>query len=402
MGGAETSLRELLASVRAAAPDWELGLVLGEDGPLAEIARGLGVQVYVMPFPTALARFGDQAGLPAAPQCVGASAAALGYALRLARQLKRLRPDIVHCNGLKMHMLGAWARPRKAALIWHIHDYVGSRRLMKRLLHMFRKACRLAIVNSNSVAEDVRNAFPGLRVAAVYNAIDLDRFSPSGATLDLDTAAGLPPAPAGTIRVGLLATFARWKGHKVFLEALARLSGQVPVRGYIIGGPIYQTAGSQWTLPELKTEAARLQLGDAVGFTGFLENTPAAIRSLDIVVHASTQPEPFGMVIIEGMACAKAVIASQAGGAAEIFVDGENALAHAPGDSAMLARQIDRLSGDPVLREKIGKAGRATAERHYHGKRLAAELLGFYRELTGAERPNSEAKLQSALRAAGE
>ena len=88
---------------------------------------------------------------------------------------------------------------------------------------------------------------PGLRIVPIYNAIDLQRFSPAGERMDLDAKAGLPPAAPGTVRVGLIATFAHWKGHKVFLEALARLPEDVPVRGYIIGGPIYQTDGSQWS-----------------------------------------------------------------------------------------------------------------------------------------------------------
>jgi glycosyltransferase involved in cell wall biosynthesis len=63
--------------------------------------------------------------------------------------------------------------------------------------------------------------------------------------VDLDALAGLPPAPAGVVRVGLVATFARWKGHITFLEALSRLPESLPVRGYIIGGPVYETAGSR-------------------------------------------------------------------------------------------------------------------------------------------------------------
>ena len=107
------------------------------------------------------------------------------------------------------------------------------------------------------------------------------------------------------------------------------------------------------------------------------------MRSLDIVVHASTQPEPFGMVIIEAMACGRAVIASQAGGAAELFVDGEDALAHPPGDATALARQIERLARDPELRSRIGAAGRETAARHFGSRRLAGELLGLYRNMIG-------------------
>jgi glycosyltransferase involved in cell wall biosynthesis len=397
LGGAETSLRELLSSVRAAEPGWELWLVLGEDGPLAGIARDLGVRVLVKPFPPALARLGDTGRWAAVVGLVRAAVATGRYAHGLAGWLSKIEPDMIHTNGFKMHLLGAWTRPRRSPLIWHIHDYVSPRRLMRRLLWPFRKACSVAIVNSKSVAQDLERVLPGLRIVPIYNAIDLERFSPAGDRLDLDAQAGLAPAAAGTIRVGLISTFARWKGHKVFLEALARLSPGLPVRGYIIGGPIYQTDGSQWSAPELHQEADRLGLAGKVGFTGFLENAPAAMRSLDIIVHASTQPEPFGMVIVEGMACSKAVVASQGGGAAELFTDGENALGHPPGDAGALARQIERLSRDQPLRNKLGKSGRATAELHYHGQRLASELLDLYREVAGVEPKKSEAKLPSPV-----
>ncbi len=358
-GGAETSLREILASIRNAEPDLELWLVLGEDGPLAEVARDLKVRVVIQAFPSALARIGEMpgAGLAARSQMLLAVPGTAGYAWRLAATLRRIQPDIIHTNGLKMHLLAAWSRPRESRLVWHIHDYVSTRPLMSRLLRPFRTSCDLAIANSYSVAKDVAATLPGMKVAPVYNAVDVQRFCPSGAQLDLDALAGLPPAAPRTIRVGLLATFARWKGHRIFLEALSRLSADAPVRGYIIGGPIYQTLGSQWSLQELQQEAECLGLAGKVGFTGFLDDTAAALRTLDVVVHASTQPEPFGMVIIEAMACGKALIAAQAGGASELFVDGENALAHAPGDSVALSQQISRLVSNGEAQGEAWRSG---------------------------------------------
>lgn len=380
LGGAETSLRELLASLRAAEPTWELCLVLAEDGPLAEIAREMGVTVIMKPFPPALGRLGDAGGLSNIWSLAKAAAATFRYARQLAQLLGELQPDLIHTNGFKMHLLGAWTRPRGVPLIWHIHDYVSARRSMSRLLRAFQKACSAAIANSKSVAADLRELLPDLNVVPIYNAIDLDRFSPRGSKLDLDTIAGLPAAGAGTARVGLVATFARWKGHGVFLQALAQLPEE-PVRGYIIGGPIYQTDKSQCSLEELKKEAARLGLGDRVGFTGFIPDPAEAMRSLDVVVHASTAPEPFGMVIIEAMACERAVIASQAGGAAELFTDGENALGHLPGDAAGLARQIQRLVVDPELRLRLGRAARQTSQQ-YQKARLAQELTAVYRAVS--------------------
>ena len=77
------------------------------------------------------------------------------------------------------------------------------------------------------------------------------------------------------------------------------------------------------------------------------------------------------------------MIASQAGGAAELFIDGEDAVGHPSGDPAALARQIERLRRDEGLRRALGKAGRATAERLFEGQRLGRELLALYREIGG-------------------
>jgi glycosyltransferase involved in cell wall biosynthesis len=384
MGGAETSLRELLASVRTAEPNWELWLVLGEDGPLAGVARQLGVKVIVAPFPPALARLSDMRSgrFSTMLSLLKATGATALYLRRLGAILSAIQPDIIHTNGFKM-LLGVWTRRRETPVIWHIHDYVGARPLMSHLLRRFASRCAAAVANSKSVAADLNALAPNLKVVPIYNAIDLERFSPEGRRLDLDGISGLAPATPATVRVGLVATFARWKGHRIFLQALSRLPSDFPIRGYVVGGPIYQTTGSQWSLLELQQEADCLGLAGKVGFTGFLDDTAAAMRSLDIIVHASTQPEPFGMVIIEGMACGKAVIACQSGGASELFVDGNNAVGHPPENAAALAEQILRLAADEDLRRQLGKAARATAEHLYHSKRLAKELLALYRYVTG-------------------
>src|SRR5260370_23922573 len=101
MGGAETSLGELLESIRAAQPDWELRLVLAEDGPLAENARNLGVQVIVAPFPVALARLGDARSRPLALlwSLLKSFAGTLVYVRQLARVLEAADPDVIHTNG---------------------------------------------------------------------------------------------------------------------------------------------------------------------------------------------------------------------------------------------------------------------------------------------------------------
>lgn len=392
-GGAEAALHELVASLRESHPSWRLNLIVASDGPLVERVRAIGVAVQILPFPSALARLGDwglgKGFLPLAillARCVRASWPAWSYVRALRAALHRLTPDVVHTNGLKMHLLGAWARPQGAAVLWHIHDYVGRRPLISRLLRRNVGRCSSIVANSTSVAEDFRRVCGDVpEVHAVWNAVDLSRFSPNGAVVDLDRLAGLP-ADASALRVGLVATFARWKGHSTFLEALALLPRDLQIRGYVIGGPVYQTAGSQVSLEELREHAAALGLGSRVGFTGFISDSAAAMRSLDIVVHASTDPEPFGLVIAEGMACAKPVVVSGSGGAAEIAESGANALVHQPGNANELSQCIAQLARDAGLRARLGERGRHVAEQRFTRRRVAQEFTPIYEAAANSPR----------------
>jgi len=388
MGGAEAALHEMIAGLRDAHPSWSLGVVVGSDGPLVERIKTLGARVEVLPFPPALAKLGDWSvdGAGSLIALLARCAVAVGPAFIYLRQLRRVlrasAPDVIHTNGLKMHLLGAWAAPKGTPVVWHFHDFAAGRRLTSRLLRRSASRCAAVIANSRSVAQDARYVCgDATSVYPVWNAVDLARFAPTGSRADLDALAQLPPASPDVVRVGLVATFARWKGHETFLEALSLLPSSVPVRGYIIGGPLYETAGSQVASRHLRERAQVLGLGSRVGFTGFVADSAAAIRSLDIVVHASTDPEPFGLVIAEAMACGRAVVASRGGGAIEVTEACAGSVTHMPGDARGLADRIEELATDPDLRARLGEAGRETAERCFTRARMAVELTPIYQGL---------------------
>jgi glycosyltransferase involved in cell wall biosynthesis len=331
-GGAEAALVELLAGLRESHPSWSLDLIVASEGPLVGGAQALGIPVHVIPFPPALAQLGDWNVGPGfwsrasfLARCAGSAWPAARYLGRLRRLLRDREPSVIHTNGFKMHVLGAWARPRGTAVLWHVHDYVTRRALMGTLLRFSRHRCSAAVANSRSVADDVKALCGGeLPVHPVWNAVDLARYTPDGPQADLDALSGLSHRD-GVVRVGLVATFARWKGHRTFLAALAKLPASANVRGYIIGGPLYTTSGSQLTLDELRQEAKALGLSDRIGFTGVVSDSSTAMRALDVVVHASTDPEPFGLVIAEAMACGRSVVTSAAGGARELTEPDVNA-----------------------------------------------------------------------------
>jgi glycosyltransferase involved in cell wall biosynthesis len=247
---------------------------------------------------------------------------------------------------------------------------------------LFSGRCAAAIAISPSVASDARDCIGSTSIRTILNAVDLRRFCPHGEHVDLDAMAGLPRAAGRPLRVGLVATFAKWKGHEIFLRALARPElRDLDIRGYVVGGPIYETGNGQHSLEAMRAMARELGIEARVGFTGFVDDVPSAMRSLDIVVHASTAPEPFGLVIAEAMACGRPVIASLSGGAADLFTNGHDAVGLPPGDASELAGAILGLARDPIGRVRLGWAARVTAESRFNRARLGPQLSECYREL---------------------
>ena len=399
LGGAERCLLDMMAAVRETEPSSELLLVTSAAGPLIERAKRLGVQVILLPMPKALMKTGDRmlgkdtsrgrAILELGRRGVKAAWPTWRYARSLTRTLTELGPDLVHSNGIKFHLLARLARLPRVPVVWHIHDFLGLRPLMARALLWASAHTRGGIAVSHAVQLDAQAVLRGLPVDVIYNGIDTDEFSPQqvpGAWLD--HLAGFTEEGPETVRVGLVATFARWKGQEVFLQAAAQILRTQPLaraRFFIIGGPIYETRGSQFSADELRSVAAALNIEPHVGFIPF-QNDPANIyRALDIVVHASTQPEPFGRTIVEAMACAKPVIVSQAGGAAELFTHGHDALGVSPGDPAALASALSRLMTDPNHRRLLAANARRSAEG-FSRRRLGPQLIAAYRRFLRASR----------------
>jgi glycosyltransferase involved in cell wall biosynthesis len=386
IGGAERVLLHVLDAVGSSFPEAPRTLIQLGDGPLKEAAERLGVGVIVEPATKSFASVGDtrlraSEGRARALVSVGASmtrAAPDLYRLvaRLKRRLKALRPTVVHSNGMKAHLLARLATPRGVRRLMHLHDFFSHRPLVRKALPFLVQGVECGVAISHAVADDARSVVPSLPVAVVHNAVDTDHFSPGpSSAAELDRLAGLPAAARDVLRVGLVATYADWKGHHVFLNALAKVAG---VRGYVVGGPIYATAGSQVTLDELQSAAAALGLSDRVGFLPFQRDPIDVYRGLDVVVHASTRPEPFGLTVAEAMSVGKPVVVAAAGGAAELFTDESDALGHAPGEVDSLARRIQELAADAGLRRRLGTNARETALQRFSLDRFHREIAWLF------------------------
>ena len=131
----------------------------------------------------------------------------------------------------------------------------------------------------------------------------------------------------------------------------------------------------------MREACGRLGLEGRVGFAGFQSDRGAALRALDVAVHASTSPEPFGLVIAEAMSVGRAVVTTALGGAAELVQPDVDALVAKAGDAGGLAQAIAKLAADPGLRGELGRAARRTAVERFSLARVGLEIAGLYGRL---------------------
>ena len=119
---------------------------------------------------------------------------------------------------------------------------------------------------------------------------------------------------------------------------------------------------------DLERLAGELGLGDRVRFAGWRygpADMPDVFRALSVLALPSKEPEPFGLVLLEAMACGVPVVATDHGGPSEICVAGETGLLVPPGDSGALAEALSSLLRDPARAEALGRAGRERWEREF-------------------------------------
>jgi glycosyltransferase involved in cell wall biosynthesis len=196
------------------------------------------------------------------------------------------------------------------------------------------------------------------------------------------------------VRVGLVGRFVEWKGQHVFLEAAERLvtSGRDDgARFVLVGAALF---GEDDYAAEIERRAAAL--GGRAELLGFRPDIAAVLTELDILVHASVTPEPFGQVVIEGMAAGLPVIATDGGGVREIVRHGEDGLLVPMGDAAALADALAGLLADPARASRLAVAGHRAVRERFTAARAAREVEAVYDGL-----PRRRRRPRSAMAAGG-
>jgi glycosyltransferase involved in cell wall biosynthesis len=357
LGGGEVMLRQLMQKGRGQGITFIVAFL--RDGPLVGEFRALGVECHVVE----AGRFREVA------QRIGA-------VRRLAGLARRVRADLMFG-----WMVAGQAMAGPAALIsgtpcaWYQVATPAPDGLDR-----FATLCsaRGIIALSKEGVEAQQRIWPQRPVRLVHPGVSLDAADAARTKSPAELRRRLGLQPDGKL-VGIVGRLQRWKGMHVFLDALALLRASRPdVRGVIVGG-------SHETEPrygdELRAQATSLGILDAVTFAGFQPNAIEWMQAMDVVVHASDR-EPFGIVVIEGMALGKPVVAGSEGGPREIVTDGVDGLLAPFGDAKALAAAIDRCC-DPATATRMGEAARRRAVE-FSDTRYAASVVEAMRDFVAS------------------
>ena len=226
------------------------------------------------------------------------------------------------------------------------------------------------IVLSNAIGRHMIEDFgvPHERIRLIPRSVDLARFT------------FIPPGQKrkDTFNVGIIGRITPLKGHRIFIQAMAKVAQVVPqLKIWIVGDA---PASKQDYKEELKILAKRLGLANLVEFLGVQRNIPEILNHLDLLVLATTTQEAFGRVIIEAQAAGVPVVATRVGGVVDIIDDGINGLLVPAGDAEVMAKAVIRIFQDLSFSERLAENALERIKENYTLERMVRATLQVYEE----------------------
>ncbi|HEY3329590.1 MAG TPA: glycosyltransferase family 4 protein [Capsulimonadaceae bacterium] len=377
LGGGEIAIFDLICALDKSTV--KPIVVLASSGPLVDKFRQSDIETHVLPLsPSVVDVRKDSLGVKSAGRLRAVGHIAK-YALTLARWAKSNHVDLIHTNSLKSDIYGGLAgRLAGIPVIWHIRDSISSSYLPSIVAKLFRW---LTAVVPNAVVTNSESTLKCLelprtkRAAVVYSGITPP---PSGTEAEPSNVDSLASASNPAV-VTLVGRIAEWKGQHIFIEAAAKVLVTYPDTQFqIVGAPLFGEFDYE---KQIHQQVDTLGIGNSVNFLGFRNDIPQLLAESTIVVHASTIGEPFGQVVVQGMAAGKPVIATNGGALPEIVLPGQTGMLVSMGSSTEMAEAMLWILGNPDAANKMGAAGQKRAYEHFSIKQSAQTISSLYDEM---------------------
>ncbi len=238
------------------------------------------------------------------------------------------------------------------------------------------------IAVSKGAAESLlsNNIIAAEKIALVYNGVDAKIFGETAKDSEKRKEMRREFAPDAKFLIGTIGELREHKGHEDFIRAAAIIAGKFDNAKFLIVG--VDNSKDQNYRIYLENLVEELNLQEKIIFTGWQENTPAIFSALDVFVSAA-RSEPFGLVIAEAMASAKAIVATETDGAKELLENNRTGKIVPVKKPLRLAEAIGEFLEGENLRQTFGASAQKAAREKFGLEKMIAETEKIYKEILG-------------------
>lgn len=337
-----------------------------------ELHRAGAECLLVTPAGSPLHQLASADGVPCAPIRYAGDVDALSV-ITLWRLIRRFKPDIVHIHSRRgADIWGALAARIagncKVILARRVDDPIAPGPLNR--LRYGALCDRVVAVSQGIVKALVAGGVPLGKIRQVYSAIEADKYQSDEAPEVMRAELGLPAQ--GPV-LGVIAQLIPRKGHRFLIDALPLIQSKHPATSLLFLGVGESEA-------DLRRQVEELGLGESVVFAGYRDDVGRVLRAMTVLVHPATM-EGFANVAMQAQAAQIPVVTADVGGMPESVAHGETGLVVPPQDPKALAEAITTLLDDPVMRARMGAAGKARVESRFTVTAMVTRTIEIYREL---------------------
>jgi glycosyltransferase involved in cell wall biosynthesis len=206
-----------------------------------------------------------------------------------------------------------------------------------------------------------RNGIKNSNIVTIHNGIDPEKVRSKISEKNILNKLGLR---SNVNIIGVLGNIREWKGQEVAIRAMRKIVDKFPNTVCLLIG---DTAKQDlYYKHKLQSIIKDLGLESNIIFTGYIKNVSDYLNILQIVLHTSIEPEPFGRVLIEAMSLSKPLIAANDGAIPEIIEHEKSGLTFTPGDHENLAELVIKLMQNKQFAESLGKEGYQRLLDNFH------------------------------------
>jgi len=373
LGGAELSMLEIMARIDRS--KFQPVLVSPGTGMLSARAGRMGLEIVEVALPPALLAWHRDSRIG-----MGTLLAAGRSIIILSKRIKQAGPAIIYSHSQKAHILGGLAgRLAGAPVVWHLRDVMPRPGLKALESWLGNWLPQRMIAVSRTVSNRFGRAGLKNKIRVIPNGLDVDAVRRAARMSDRNRVRRDLNIDPGLPLVGMVGRVAPWKGQHVFIRAARAIADECPrARFLVIGGPLF---GEEDYYNGIIRLAEGLGLKDRLFFTGHREDVYPLMASLDVMVHCSLAPEPFGRVVAEAMALRVPVVSVCHGGITELVTDRVSGLLVPPGHVVALSRAVVELIERPWLRRTLVRAAAEQIERCFRLETTVSKIEEILKEV---------------------